>query len=193
MSLLNKIAPWRFMWLAVFIFAAIGYSLFFFALFIPIPSDLKESLTDFMPSIGSLVTAAKIAKLKAEDPFAIQILILYCALGAILLSIWCLSNWLSNSQALALSTAHYFSVPVHKRPSKPRVLLASAMISGVAFFGWFVLFQMEKTTTGWRELIFFSQSVHSVTALIVFSSILALCIPTAIVFTHTAFSKNTQL
>jgi len=189
MKIFTKNNPLRFVWISLLTFALIGYFLFVVVSLLQIPGVFKESLAYFAKHIVSLDTAEKVALLKGNDPFAIQVLILYSALGSIVLTIWCLQRWLSNSPALAISMEHYFSLPDHKRPSKLRVLLASSSIVGSAFFGWFVLFCMTKTSIGWREATFFSNTVQSVTALITFSSLISICIPAAIVFTYVAFSK----
>lgn len=187
-----KTNPWRFVWHALAAFAVTGYLLFFLVQLVPLPEAFRENITYFASTIRSLNTAAKIAAIKGDDPTAIQLVILYSAIGSIALTFWCSCKWLSDPQALAASVGIYSSLPVHKRPSKSRVILASVLISTDAFFGWYVLFQMEKTTTGWRETALFSTSMQSVTALIISSSILALSIPVAIVFSYVALLKNPQ-
>ena len=77
-------------------YTIIGYALFFVACLLPTPSWGPSLMAWCAPVIKSIHTAAQVGLLKGHDPFPIQAVILYSALGAIPITtyfVWfCLLN-----------------------------------------------------------------------------------------------------
>jgi hypothetical protein len=98
---------WRPVLLACIVFLATGYALYLGALWLPAPRWGRELVAWCMPVVKALDSAERVGIISGRDPFPAQVVILYCALGSILLIAWCLFWFGYSRQAREVSLMPY--------------------------------------------------------------------------------------
>lgn len=81
MKIFSRANPARPLIIVCLSYTIIGYVLFFVACLLPTPSWGPSLMAWCAPVIKSIHTAARVGLLKGHDPFPIQLVILYSALG----------------------------------------------------------------------------------------------------------------
>ncbi|MFZ1180456.1 MAG: hypothetical protein WAN92_02870 [Herbaspirillum sp.] len=84
-KLFSRDNPARPLFLVYLLFLFIGYVLYLAAYFMPTPHWGRELMTWATPTVQGLDTAARVALEKQTDPFPAQVVVLYCALGMVVL------------------------------------------------------------------------------------------------------------
>src|SRR5580765_2204366 len=84
-KLFSRDNPTRPLFLAYLLFLFIAYVLYLTAYFMPTPYWGRELMAWATPTVQGLDTAARVAVERQTDPFPAQVVILYCALGMVVL------------------------------------------------------------------------------------------------------------
>ena len=169
MKIFSRANPWRPIYSGLILFLVIGYSLFFLAYFFPTPQWGKALMVYFAPIVKGLNYATRVSALKGEDPFPAQVVILYCAWGSIVLTIWNL-YWGIFKSALReelIEKAGKLMTDERYKYSRARVVLTGlfmpifvALLLGYLFWS----FSPESSII-WREISIYSSRIGPVTFL----------------------------
>lgn len=177
MKIFSRDNPWRLIYLGLILFLVIGYSLFFLAYFFSTPEWGKALMAYFAPIVKRLNNAARVSALTGGDPFPAQVVILYCAWGSIVLTIWNL-YWGIFKSALREAAIEKFHALLtdkkHKCTRTKLVLYGLLMPVFLVFLGYVAFWSFSPDTTiDWREISFYSSRIGSVTFLFLSSLTLA--------------------
>ena len=140
-----------------------------------------------MPTVQALDSAARVGAIKGTDPFPAQVVILYCAWGAILLTLWYVYAGTCNARLqrkiLCDHRSKYQKIPHKKRPSRILFFLAGVVLLIAAVFILYVTLWFTVTNLVWQNFQFHSSSISSVSFLL-FVAVIA---PLYVIFSPAMF------
>jgi len=167
MKMFAKNNPWRPIYIACVLFLVIGYLFYFSAYLLPTPQWGRELMIWAMPTVKGLDSAARVGAIRGTDPFPAQVVILYCALGSILLTVWCVCKGSFNERLLQEMLCNCRKVPREKRPSKFQYFFAgvAALLAGI--FCLYMAFWFSASNITWHDFKFHSSSTGSASFLLV--------------------------
>lgn len=150
-------------------FVLLGYAIFTCALV----------LENFYPEISieyvdryAWRTATRVAELNKNNPFAIHLVLFYCAFGSIVLSIWFLLLGIFSADARMVTLSYYQKSLV--KSSKSRWLVCGLMLPSASLFFGYVFFLLDAISLDSRSVGLYSVSFLSVSYLLVISVVMAL-------------------
>jgi len=123
--------PLRPLYLAVFLFWGLGYVLYFWALFWPpTPQWGRDFMLSMMSTMGALESAARVAAVFHHDPFPAQVVIMYCGVGAIILTCW-FAVWFAYCRDARAT----FLIPDKEESSAYALVKSVLLYMTMTFFG----------------------------------------------------------
>ena len=180
MKMFAKDNPWRSVYLALALFLITGYVFYFAAYLLPTPQWGRDLMTWAMPTVAALDSAARVAAIKGTDPFPAQVVILYCAWGSILLTVWYVYAGTCNARLQRKLLCHYRNqyreMPHEKRPSKLGFFLRGVVLLLAAIFIPYVFFWLSTKTLMWQNFTFHSSSIISVSFLLYMVAFAPFCV-----------------
>lgn len=152
----------------IFLYLLLGYALYFAALSVE-PSGLNlgwfEALKAYVKSIR---TATRVAALRNESAFPAQIIIMYCAIGTVLVAAW--AAWYSTGIQYRNRLIKDFSAGGYSR-FRYAVVGIFLLVLPVFFL---TIFFMDTKIISWRDHVLFSSSLKSASFLLVSSAIVGM-------------------
>lgn len=184
-----EIKHWRLVWYACLWFVAVGYAIFLLAAYLPAPVLGKEVVAYLSDLVKALRTAVKVAALDGSDPFPVQVIILYCAFGSILLAGWCL-YW---GCLLKESRRSYAQKASNANISRLKLAWVGTVLLACAFFLFpMMLFVLDPVHITWRDKAYLSTSWSSISTLLISSLFPAITLPVAGCAIYSALYRSTE-
>lgn len=175
------------------LFLIVGYALYFAALYLPTPQTGRELIDWLAPTVKALQSAARVGASNGTDPFAVQIVILYCASATVVLTGWCLYWHVFDEKICQALFLMYQMEPDHKKVSRFTLVLSGVAILLMCIFCLYIFFWTTVSANAdldWRTISFYSSQLSSITFLLITGAIF----PGTISFTpgifYAAFHKN---
>lgn len=167
MSMLNDVSnPWRPILLACAVFLFAGYCLYLMAVIFPAPLWALMVIEWFMPIVRSLHSAANVAALHGQSPFPAQVVILYCAWGSIVLTVWCVYHCFFTRPLRESWFRHAEKKAIEQGVSRAKLITVGLATTSIWLFYPTVLFIHSPSSTSWQAIKFFSSSLGSITFLL---------------------------
>lgn len=165
-----KTNPWRWLLWYCVVFIVAGYFLYFSVSLLPTPEWAKSLIMRLSTILGSLDAARRVGSTGSNDPFPTQFMILYCATGTTTLIFSALYRILTRREDRNFVINNW--IEQDRTSWKERAKLFFGIgIGGMVFFpiSQAIIFLHSPEHISWREHLFFSSSIGSVSMLMMIS------------------------
>lgn len=191
MKFFSKDNPARPLYLTCLVFFLVGQALYLAAYFMPTPHWGRELMTWATPTVQGLNTAARVAVERQTDPFPAQVVILYCAVGmVVLIGGWGLFCICGNRDFLEYRLQEFRKN--HGDGQKARLKAFFTGLGGVSIFPFLLYFMIFCSVTNitWRTHNLFSSSIGSISFLLLATASMSLVTSTSPLFLLFAFKPH---
>ncbi len=158
---------WRPVLLACIVFLVTGYALYLGALWLPPPQWGRELMAWCMPAVKALDSAERVGIISGRDPFPAQVVILYCALGSILLIAWCLFCFGYSHQAREMSLMPYLDQDKNGAVFRIEWLFCGVAGGMLFTFCLYVFFWFSAPRITWHDHTFHAPTLSAASLLLI--------------------------
>lgn len=148
------------------IFMLTGYALYFAALEVSPPSWAIAVVKMSAPTLKALSSAGQIANLRGQNPFPIQVIILYCAGGSLLLSGWCMHQCYFDERRRGAWIGFAEERLIQQRITRTKLIVIGLATTSIWLFFPTILFVHSPASMSWQAKAFFSPTISSATFLL---------------------------
>lgn len=143
----------------IFLYLVVGYAIYVFSLALPTPKWATDLVHSLKPVVKSLSTADRIN----ENPFPVQIIILYTAFSSIAMTAYITYILFSDKSLCSRGLSRCISLKITVK--KLFWLGVFALLAGTVAFP-LILFIHSPISISWQAASFFSSTISSITFLL---------------------------
>lgn len=142
-------------------YAIVCYALFFIAWLLPTPEWAPTLMAWFAKTIKAIAVSTRVGELNGYDPFPIQVVILYCAVGITPITVYCIQFCLFNQSNRRKWFDGFLDKAKEKKISRQKLLFMGVVTLSAAIWVPYLTFFYEWNNLEWRTIKGYSPTIFA--------------------------------